>query len=100
MFIFQKRSEINEWLNPPPNYVSTMNEEVILYSTEQCGYCKKARELMDEKGIPYLDYDINRSTEAKNEWKSLGGKGVPVLVINNKVIHGYNRKKIIAYAGE
>ena len=55
---------------------------------------------MNEKGIPYFDYDINTSSDYHNEWKSHGGKGVPLLVINNKVIHGYNPEKIVAYARE
>jgi hypothetical protein len=30
------------------------------------------------------------------EWhKEVGGKGVPVLIINDVVKHGYNKKKIL-----
>ena len=100
LFIFQKRVEIEQWIKPAPDFSQMNASEVVLYSTKNCGYCVKAREFMDENDIPFVDYDINRSNESRNQWLSLGGKGVPVLYVNNNVIHGYNPKKIIEYAGQ
>ena len=78
-----------------PDY-STARNEVILYATEWCGYCQKTRELLKQNNIRYVEYDIEKSTIGRREHKRLGGKGVPLLRINGKVIHGYNEKLILA----
>ncbi len=78
-----------------PDY-STARNEVILYATEWCGYCQKTRVLFKENNISFVEYDIEKSTIGRREHKRLGGKGVPLLRINGKVIHGYNEKLILA----
>jgi len=75
---------------------STARNEVILYATEWCGYCQKTRVLFKENNISFVEYDIEKSTIGRREHKRLGGKGVPLLRINGKVIHGYNEKLILA----
>lgn len=62
---------------------------IILYSTRRCGYCKLVRDWFDRDGIAYDERDVERSPEAYREWRNLGGRGVPVLVISGRVIHGY-----------
>ncbi len=78
-----------------PDY-STARNEVILYATEWCGYCQKTRVLFKENNISFVEYDIEKSTIGRREHKRLGGKGVPLLRLNGKVIHGYNEKLILA----
>ncbi len=78
-----------------PDY-STAGNSVTLYATEWCGYCQKTRELLKQNNIRYVEYDIEKSTIGRREHKRLGGKGVPLLRINGKVIHGYNEKLILA----
>lgn len=70
--------------------------EVILYATSWCGYCAKTREFLGERGIPYTELDIEKSTEARRAYDTLGGRGVPVLKVNGTVIHGYNPQGILA----
>lgn len=64
--------------------------EVVLYATEWCGYCRKARDFFKENNIAYTEYDIEKSSEAKNNYDQLKGKGIPLVVINGKIIDGYN----------
>jgi glutaredoxin len=68
--------------------------DVILFSTASCPYCKRARAFLKAKEIPYCEKDINRKKANKAAYKNVGGKGVPVLVIGNKVIHGFNSSAI------
>lgn len=65
---------------------------VVLYSTEWCGYCDAARKFFDKNGIQYTDMDIEKTTSGYEEHKRLGGKGVPLLVIGDEVIHGYSEQ--------
>jgi glutaredoxin-like YruB-family protein len=68
--------------------------KVVMYTTQRCGYCARARQYFDQKGIPYQDHDIERSTAARKTYQSLGGRGVPVIVIGDKVIHGFDEANI------
>jgi glutaredoxin len=65
---------------------------VTLYSTEWCGYCDAARKFFKQNDIQYIEMDIEKTTAGYEEHKSLGGKGVPLLVIGDEVIHGYSEQ--------
>lgn len=70
--------------------------EVILYATSWCGYCAKTREFLGERGIAYTEHDIEKSADARRAYEALGGRGVPLLKVNDTVIHGYNPQGILA----
>lgn len=79
------------------------SEEVILYKTAWCGYCKKAAEYLTLKGVPFVAKDIERDPGARQDMleraqragvapSSLGG--VPVLWIKGRVLSGFSRTAI------
>lgn len=63
---------------------------VVLYATDWCGYCKKTRQFFKDNNIAYVEFDIEKSAEGKQEYNQLQGKAIPLVVINGKVIRGYN----------
>ena len=63
---------------------------VLLYATDWCGYCKAARALFESNGITYVEHDIEKSSEALSQHRKLGGNGVPLIVVGDDVIKGYN----------
>ncbi|MDO3381542.1 glutaredoxin family protein [Gilvimarinus algae] len=83
---------------PAPELVDGYQDGVVLYATAWCGYCKKTRELLRQKGIPYTEYDIEKSSKGKRDYEQLNGRGVPLLVINGEVVRGYNPNAILALA--
>lgn len=68
---------------------------VVLYSTEWCGYCQKTRELFDKHDIAYQEYDIERYAWAHDEYKALGGEGIPLIKVDDQIIKGYDKSKIL-----
>ncbi|PCJ44326.1 MAG: glutaredoxin family protein [Moraxellaceae bacterium] len=66
------------------------SDKVVMYSTSWCGYCKKARRYFKEKGIDYVEYDIERDKAANNRFKELGGTGVPVILVGKKKMSGFS----------
>ena len=100
LFAFQHRHTIMAFINPPPDYAAAHDGKVILYSTSWCGYCTKARELLEENHIAYYEYDIENSTEGAEQHKKLGGRGIPVLLVNGTVVKGYSPDKILSLAGK
>lgn len=75
------------------------NSKVVMYGAQWCGYCAKARELFRSKGVAYHEYDIERSVAGRKQFEALGGRGVPLIVIDDNVIKGYNRQEILAALG-
>jgi glutaredoxin len=82
-------------VSPPPNYAAAHEGKVVLYATSWCGYCDKARVLLSDHGIEFYEYDIESSTEGRKQFKRLGGKGVPLLLINGEVLKGFDSAKIL-----
>lgn len=68
--------------------------DVLLYRTESCGYCKRTKKLLQQSRVDYLELDIERSQPAWDEFKALGGRGVPLLVIKGEVIKGFDAQRI------
>lgn len=65
----------------------------VLFTTSWCGYCKKARAYMARNGIAYMDFDIEKDGNARAEYRRYKGKGVPLLVMGNKTLRGFNSKR-------
>lgn len=62
-----------------------------LYATHWCGFCEQAREFFSEHGLTYIEYDIEADAEAHRRFQQLGGKGVPLLHIDqHQVVHGFS----------
>lgn len=78
-----------EYNNPSE---ATANE-VIMYSTSWCGYCKKARRYFQANNIAFREYDIEASSSAYRRFKELGGNGVPLILVGTKSMSGFNQKR-------
>ena len=63
---------------------------IVMYSTAWCGYCKKARTYFAEKNIPYTDYDIENSSDAKINYDAIGGRGVPIIFVGESRMNGFS----------
>lgn len=69
---------------------------VVLYSTEWCGYCKQIRRFLDQKGIPYQAFDIDKDATARKAYEALGGGGIPFVEVNGTLIRDYSPDAIMA----
>ncbi len=91
LFIWQKWGAIQHWLNPPEDFSRAHGGKVLLYATAWCGYCEQARVFLKDGNIPYVEYDIEKSPEGRQQYEALGGTGgVPLLLVNGTVIKGYS----------
>lgn len=66
------------------------DQQVVLYATEWCGYCARARKYFNNQNIPFTEYDVEKSSEGREQFDRLNGKGVPLIVVNGEVIRGFN----------
>ena len=68
--------------------------QVVMYATETCTYCVKARAWFKEQNISWEERDINVSAAANKEWKDLGGVGTPLILVNGKPFHGFSQSQL------
>ena len=98
--LIQQRDSIAELWADPIDPTAAASSNIVLFSTAWCTYCAKVRRLFDKNNIVYHEYDIEKSEKARSLYDELGGRGVPVIKINDEVIYGYDRSKIVESINE
>lgn len=65
--------------------------EVVLYTTESCGYCLRARSLLQSRGVVFREQFVPRSDESQWDelYKKSGLKTIPQIWLGDKLIGGY-----------
>jgi len=64
--------------------------QVELYITSWCPACQKARAYLQQQGIPFKEYDVEKDPGAARRKKMIDPrKGVPLAVINGRKILGF-----------
>lgn len=88
LFAWQHEDELRlAWRQARPGYQAP---KVTLFATSWCGYCRQMREYLAAEHIAYTELDIETSVQGKVWHERLGGGGVPVILVGEKVIHGYD----------
>ena len=69
------------------------DKKVVVYSTPTCPYCKRAKDYLSRKEIPYTDINVAEDREkAKEMMQKSGQMGVPVIIIDdNEIVVGFNQ---------
>lgn len=74
----------------------TVQPKVIVFSTPTCSFCNQAKRYFREKNIRFTDVDVSRDqSAARDMMRRTGQMGVPVILINNKPIIGFDKPKIM-----
>ncbi|MEM7481955.1 MAG: glutaredoxin domain-containing protein [Acidobacteriota bacterium] len=77
------------------------NKKPVLFTTDWCGYCRKARAVLADMGLSYDERDIEKDPVAKAEFTRRFGKaGVPILDLDGTVLRGFNEAKMRRAVGQ
>jgi glutaredoxin len=83
--------------------------QIIIYSKDNCGYCVKAKSLLNNLGLTYTEKKIENflTTEALFEEIGKQVRSMPQIKINGNLVGGYNQlieylmdKKLVNFKGE
>lgn len=75
--------------------MQTTQPKVIMFSTPTCSFCNTAKRYFREKGIRFTNVDVSRDQKAAMDMQRRTGQtGVPVILINNRPIIGFDKNKI------
>ncbi|MAG11857.1 MAG: NrdH-redoxin [Parcubacteria group bacterium] len=73
------------------------DKTVKIFSTPTCPYCKMAKEWMKENNIEYTDVDVSTDEKAAQEMTEKSGQmGVPVILVGDEVLVGFDKPKLEA----
>ncbi len=62
---------------------------VVMYATDWCPYCNRARQLLARKGVAFEEIDIEMSPEARARMQSRSGRtSVPQIFIGDTHVGG------------
>ena len=62
---------------------ATLREKLILLTTSWCPACKQAKAQLRSQGIPFTEYDIERSSTGKKLYRERNGKAIPMVIIGD-----------------
>ena len=66
------------------------NGEVILYTTEPCGFCRQAKALLQARGVDYREVNLAKDPIGRAELVALTGQMTfPQVVIGQRAIGGF-----------
>jgi len=75
--------------------------KVKVFSTPTCPYCHMAKDYLSSKNVAFDAIDVSQDAQGLEEMRNLSGQmGVPVIVIDDNVIVGFNKSRIDALIGK
>lgn len=72
---------------------TSQQADVMMFATAWCPRCAEAREYFRSKGIRYTEYDIEDNPGAREQWRMLGGRGVPLIVVGDHYMSGFSPER-------
>ncbi|MDT8440839.1 MAG: glutaredoxin 3 [Desulfuromonadales bacterium] len=62
---------------------------IEIYTKDYCPYCRRAKELLQQKGVTYTEYDVTRDAAKEEEMRTRAGRStVPEIFIDGELIGG------------
>lgn len=76
--------------------------EVVMYSTNWCGYCQRARNLFERKGIAVHDIKLDDEPDQRPVMlqRTGGQRTVPQIFIGDLHVGGYDELAALDRSGE
>ncbi|MFT7578631.1 MAG: glutaredoxin 3 [Myxococcota bacterium] len=81
---------------------------VAMFSTQGCGYCKKARKFFAKQRVPFTEYDLERDPKASGKLAQMGKKagvpqsqlqGVPIIFVDGRAMVGFDQRRLTSLLG-
>jgi glutaredoxin 3 len=73
---------------------------IEMYTTAWCGFCDRAKALLEEHGLPYEEIRVDDDPSFRDRLLDLtGGWTVPQILIDGRAIGGYMELRELARRG-
>lgn len=75
-------------------------KNVTIYSTPSCHFCHMAKDFFKANNVAYTEYDVASNLEKRKEMVEKSGQmGVPVIIIGDELIVGFDKPEIAKMLG-
>lgn len=77
-------------------------KNVEIYTTQICGFCTRAKQLLSGKGVSFTEIDVMRDPNKKKEMiqRANGGRTVPQIFIGDMHVGGSDDLQALERAGK
>ena len=106
---FVLRPSVSVVAAPATTRAKRAAHEVVMFSTQGCGFCKKASAFFKKHGVAHSEYDIERDAKAGPKLQELAKAagvplaqlqgGVPLIFIDGSPHVGFDRPKLAKLLG-
>ena len=74
--------------------------DVIVYTTEPCSYCARAKGLLKARGVEFSEVNLARDPEGRVELaKQTGMMTFPQVIIDGELVGGFTEVQAAAESG-
>ena len=63
---------------------------VAIFTTDSCTYCAAAKKFLAEKKVVYTEFNLDRSEKARQVFGMLNGRGVPLIIVGERRLVGFD----------
>ncbi len=77
-----------------------MDKNITIYTSNSCMYCHMAKDYLDEIDVPYEEKNVSNDERARHELAEKGYMGVPVIIIGDEEIVGFDKERIARALGK
>lgn len=67
-----------------------MDAQIVLYSTDRCSFCVRAKALLDARGLVYEEINLERDPDGRAELaRETGMLSFPQILIGGELVGGF-----------
>ncbi len=86
---FHFRGAAEAPLHPDDPRHLTGDDRIVMLAAEWCGYCRRQQQEFERADVRYHVLDVD-TPEGDQAMQAIGARGVPVTVIGQDVVRGYD----------
>ncbi len=73
--------------------------KVVVYSSDTCPYCVAAKQFLQSNNVEFTEKNISTDSSARTELMKMGHMGVPVILVDDNEIVGFDEPKLKSLLG-
>lgn len=83
-----------------------MHDDIILYGTSWCGACRQARTFLTQRGVDFVERDIEKDAAAAAELQQKAAAAgipadrVPIIDVRGRLMVGFDPTRLMTLIGE
>ena len=93
--IFFTRQEPLKTIDCTPEIIAS-KPDVVMLGAWWCTYCYQAKKYFQKNNISYCEYDMENTERGKQLYQQHGSGAVPILLIGQHRLKGYNQQQVEA----